>query len=52
MEYVGHKLYSIVLIDKIKKASRKFVTLFLQALDNGPLMDGQAALPTPTTQSS
>jgi ATP-dependent Clp protease ATP-binding subunit ClpA len=30
-----------VLIDEIEKASREFVTLFLQVLDDGRLTDGQ-----------
>lgn len=40
-EYVRRKPYSIVLIDEIEKASREFVTLFLQVLDDGRLTDGQ-----------
>ncbi|KAI9444799.1 P-loop containing nucleoside triphosphate hydrolase protein [Lactarius indigo] len=34
-EYVRRKPYCIVLIDEIEKASREFVTLFLQVLDDG-----------------
>ncbi|KAG1757568.1 P-loop containing nucleoside triphosphate hydrolase protein [Suillus lakei] len=40
-EYVRRKPYAIVLIDEIEKASREFVTLFLQVLDDGRLTDGQ-----------
>jgi ATP-dependent Clp protease ATP-binding subunit ClpB len=40
-EYVRRKPYSIVLIDEVEKASREFVTLFLQVLDDGRLTDGQ-----------
>ena len=40
-EYVWRKPYGIVLIDKIEKASREFVTLFLQVRDDGRLTDGQ-----------
>jgi len=40
-EYVRRKPYSIVLVDEIEKASREFVTLFLQVLDDGRLTDGQ-----------
>ena len=40
-EYVRRKPYSIVLIDEIEKASREFITLFLQVLDDGRLTDGQ-----------
>lgn len=40
-EYVRRKPYCIVLIDEIEKASREFVTLFLQVLDDGRLTDGQ-----------
>ena len=40
-EYVQRKPYSIILIDKIEKACREFVTLFLQVLDDGRLTDGQ-----------
>lgn len=40
-EYVRRKPYSIILIDEIEKASREFVTLFLQVLDDGRLTDGQ-----------
>jgi len=43
-EYVRRKPYSIVLIDEIEKASREFVTLFLQVLDDGRLTDGQGRL--------
>ncbi|KAI9462647.1 P-loop containing nucleoside triphosphate hydrolase protein [Russula earlei] len=38
---VRRKPYCIILIDKIEKASRKFVTLFLQLLDDGRLTGGQ-----------
>ncbi|KDQ63541.1 hypothetical protein JAAARDRAFT_29560 [Jaapia argillacea MUCL 33604] len=40
-EYVRRKPYCIVLIDEVEKASREFVTLFLQVLDDGRLTDGQ-----------
>lgn len=40
-EYIRRRPYSIVLIDEIEKASREFVTLFLQVLDDGRLTDGQ-----------
>ena len=40
-EYIRRKHSSIVLIDEIEKASREFVTLFLQVLDDGRLTDGQ-----------
>lgn len=40
-EYVRRKPYAIVLIDEIEKASREFVTIFLQVLDDGRLTDGQ-----------
>ncbi|KIM66202.1 hypothetical protein SCLCIDRAFT_1211432 [Scleroderma citrinum Foug A] len=40
-EYVRRKPYCIVLIDEIEKASREFVTIFLQVLDDGRLTDGQ-----------
>ncbi|EJD47836.1 hypothetical protein AURDEDRAFT_183947 [Auricularia subglabra TFB-10046 SS5] len=40
-EYVRRKPFCIVLIDEIEKASREFVTLFLQVLDDGRLTDGQ-----------
>jgi ATP-dependent Clp protease ATP-binding subunit ClpA len=40
-EYVRRKPYSIVLIDEVEKASREFITLFLQVLDDGRLTDGQ-----------
>lgn len=40
-EHVRRKPYCIVLIDEIEKASREFVTLFLQVLDDGRLTDGQ-----------
>jgi ATP-dependent Clp protease ATP-binding subunit ClpB len=40
-EYVRRKPYCIVLIDEIEKASREFITLFLQVLDDGRLTDGQ-----------
>jgi ATP-dependent Clp protease ATP-binding subunit ClpA len=40
-EYVRRKPYCIILIDEIEKASREFVTLFLQVLDDGRLTDGQ-----------
>jgi len=35
------KPYCAVLVDEIEKASRKFVTLFLQVFDDGHLTDGQ-----------
>ena len=40
-EYIRRRPYSIILIDEIEKASREFVTLFLQVLDDGRLTDGQ-----------
>ncbi|EKM61054.1 uncharacterized protein PHACADRAFT_247392 [Phanerochaete carnosa HHB-10118-sp] len=40
-EYIRRKPYSVVLIDEIEKASREFVQLFLQVLDDGRLTDGQ-----------
>ncbi|KAF7791871.1 hypothetical protein EIP86_002895 [Pleurotus ostreatoroseus] len=40
-EYIRRKPYAIVLIDEIEKASREFVQLFLQVLDDGRLTDGQ-----------
>ncbi|KAG1749992.1 P-loop containing nucleoside triphosphate hydrolase protein [Suillus paluster] len=40
-EYVRRKPYCIILIDEIEKASREFVLLFLQVLDDGRLTDGQ-----------
>ncbi|KAH9178710.1 P-loop containing nucleoside triphosphate hydrolase protein [Lactarius sanguifluus] len=40
-EYVRRKPYCIILIDEVEKASREFVTLFLQVLDDGRLTDGQ-----------
>jgi len=40
-EYVRRKPYCIILIDEIEKASREFVMLFLQVLDDGRLTDGQ-----------
>ncbi|KAF9229277.1 P-loop containing nucleoside triphosphate hydrolase protein [Gyrodon lividus] len=40
-EYIRRKPYCIVLIDEVEKASREFVTLFLQVLDDGRLTDGQ-----------
>ena len=40
-EYVRPKPYSIVLIDEIEKASREFVPLLLQILDDGRLTDCQ-----------
>ncbi|KZT30584.1 hypothetical protein NEOLEDRAFT_1126177 [Neolentinus lepideus HHB14362 ss-1] len=43
-EYVRRKPYCIVLIDEIEKASREFVTLFLQVLDDGRLTDGQGRI--------
>ncbi|ESK88873.1 heat shock protein hsp98 [Moniliophthora roreri MCA 2997] len=43
-EYIRRKPYSIVLIDEIEKASREFVTLFLQVLDDGRLTDGQGRI--------
>jgi len=43
-EYVRRKPYCIVLIDEVEKASREFVTLFLQVLDDGRLTDGQGRI--------
>ncbi|KAI0961580.1 hypothetical protein AcV7_000647 [Taiwanofungus camphoratus] len=43
-EYIRRKPYSIVLIDEVEKASREFVTLFLQVLDDGRLTDGQGRI--------
>jgi ATP-dependent Clp protease ATP-binding subunit ClpA len=40
-EYIRRKPYSIVLVDEVEKASREFITLFLQVLDDGRLTDGQ-----------
>jgi len=40
-EYIRRRPYSIILIDRIKKTSREFITLFLQVLDDGRLTDGQ-----------
>ena len=40
-EYIRRKPYSVVLIDEVEKASREFVQLFLQVLDDGRLTDGQ-----------
>jgi len=40
-EAVRRKPFSIVLIDEIEKASREFVQLFLQVLDEGRLQDSQ-----------
>lgn len=40
-EYVRRKPYSVILVDELEKASREFVTLFLQVLDDGRLTDGQ-----------
>jgi ATP-dependent Clp protease ATP-binding subunit ClpB len=40
-EYVRRKPYCIVLIDEVEKASREFIQLFLQVLDDGRLTDGQ-----------
>jgi ATP-dependent Clp protease ATP-binding subunit ClpB len=40
-EYVRRKPYCVILIDELEKASREFVTLFLQVLDDGRLTDGQ-----------
>lgn len=40
-EYIRRKPYSVILIDEIEKASREFVQLFLQVLDDGRLTDGQ-----------
>ncbi|KAG8935918.1 hypothetical protein FRC02_005673 [Tulasnella sp. 418] len=38
-DYVRRKPFCIVLIDEIEKASKEFVTLFLQVLDDGRLTD-------------
>ncbi|WFD38673.1 uncharacterized protein MJAP1_001635 [Malassezia japonica] len=40
-EAVRRRPFSIVLIDEIEKASREFVQLFLQVLDEGRLQDSQ-----------
>ncbi|CEQ38850.1 SPOSA6832_00325 [Sporobolomyces salmonicolor] len=40
-EWVRRKPYSVVLIDELEKASREFVQLFLQVLDDGRLTDSQ-----------
>ena len=52
IEYVQHKPYSIVLIDKIKKASHKFIMLFLQVLDDVTSQMARATLLTSATWSS
>ncbi|GJE86129.1 ATP-dependent chaperone ClpB [Phanerochaete sordida] len=43
-EYIRRKPYSVVLIDEVEKASREFVQLFLQVLDDGRLTDGQGRI--------
>lgn len=40
-EYVRRKPYSVILFDEIEKASREFVVLLLQILDEGRCTDGQ-----------
>lgn len=40
-EYIRRKPYSVILVDELEKASREFVTVFLQVLDDGRLTDGQ-----------
>ncbi|GAA5864966.1 hypothetical protein JCM1840_005694 [Sporobolomyces johnsonii] len=40
-EWVRRKPYSVILIDELEKASREFVQLFLQVLDDGRLTDSQ-----------
>jgi ATP-dependent Clp protease ATP-binding subunit ClpA len=40
-EYIRRKPYSVVLVDELEKASKEFVTIFLQVLDDGRLTDGQ-----------
>ncbi|KIM21575.1 hypothetical protein M408DRAFT_12506 [Serendipita vermifera MAFF 305830] len=40
-EYIRRKPYSVILVDELEKASREFVTIFLQVLDDGRLTDGQ-----------
>lgn len=40
-EYVRRKPYSVVLVDELEKASKEFVQLFLQVLDDGRLTDSQ-----------
>lgn len=38
-EFVRRKPYSVVLIDELEKASREFVQVFLQVLDDGRITD-------------
>ncbi|GAA6062402.1 hypothetical protein JCM10212_006188 [Sporobolomyces blumeae] len=38
-EYIRRKPYSVVLIDELEKASREFVQVFLQILDDGRITD-------------
>jgi ATP-dependent Clp protease ATP-binding subunit ClpB len=40
-EYVRKKPFCIVLLDELEKAHKKFLTIFLQVLDDGRLTDGQ-----------
>jgi ATP-dependent Clp protease ATP-binding subunit ClpB len=40
-EYVRRKPYSIVLLDELEKAHKKFLMIFLQVLDDGRLTDGK-----------
>jgi hypothetical protein len=40
-EYVRRHPYCLVLVDEIEKASKEFVMLFLQILDDGRLTDGK-----------
>lgn len=38
-EFVRRKPYSVVLVDELEKASREFVQVFLQVLDDGRVTD-------------
>jgi ATP-dependent Clp protease ATP-binding subunit ClpA len=38
-EWVRRKPYSVVLVDELEKASREFVQVFLQVLDDGRITD-------------
>lgn len=40
-EYIRRKPYSVILVDELEKASKEFVQVFLQVLDDGRLTDGQ-----------
>ncbi|KAG8814497.1 hypothetical protein FRC17_001106 [Serendipita sp. 399] len=43
-EYIRRKPYSVILVDELEKASKEFVTVFLQVLDDGRLTDGQGRI--------